>query len=63
MSSISFPPTGQEGTASSCARGGSGWILGRISSQKEHSALKQATQGGGGVIIPGDVPGKGGYNI
>ena len=29
----------QEGTASSCARGGSGWILGRISSQKEWNML------------------------
>ena len=26
---------GQEGMTSSCARGGSGWMLGKISSQKE----------------------------
>ena len=31
--------TGQEGMPSSCTRGGSGWILGNISSQK--GAVKQ----------------------
>lgn len=42
--------TGLEDVASSCARGGSGWISERIHSQKELS-----NQGGGGVSIPGSV--------
>lgn len=33
--------------ASCCARGGSGWILGSISSPKEQSALAQVVQGSG----------------
>ena len=45
--------TGHEVMASSCTRGGSGWRLGKVYSQKEWSALKQAAQGGGGVTVPG----------
>ena len=41
--------------ASRCARGGSGWILGKNYSQKSGEALAQAAQGGGGVTIPGGV--------
>ena len=37
--------------ALSCTRGGSSWILGKISSPKEQ--LTQTAQGGGAVIIPG----------
>ena len=36
-----------------CARGGSGWLSGTISSQKEYSGTEQAAQGGGGVTAPG----------
>jgi len=42
--------------ASSCARGGSGWMLGKISSQKEQCCSGTAAQRGGGVTIPGGVP-------
>ena len=35
------------------ARGGAGWILGKISSQKEWLCTGTAAQGGGGVTIPG----------
>ena len=38
---------GQEVMAFSCARGGSGWILGKMSSQN--------AQTGGGVVVPGGV--------
>jgi len=38
--------------ASSCVRGGSGWILGKMSFLQE---LAQAAQGSGGVPIPGGV--------
>ena len=38
---------GQEVMAFSCARGGSGWILGKMSS---HNA-----QAGGGTVVPGGV--------
>ena len=41
--------------ASSCTRGGSGWTLGNISSQKSGDTLAQAAQEGGGVSVPGDV--------
>ncbi|XP_031949389.1 uncharacterized protein LOC116436395 [Corvus moneduloides] len=37
---------GQEGTASSCARGGSGWIFGKIPPGKGGQALGGAAQGG-----------------
>ena len=40
-------------TALSCARGGSGWILGTISSPKEWQCSGTAALGGGGVTIPG----------
>jgi len=43
--------------ASSWARGGSGWMLGKISSAKEWSGAGMAAQGGGGVTIPGGVQG------
>ena len=36
---------GEEVMASSCTRGGSGWILGRISSLKEWSGSGTAAQG------------------
>jgi len=39
---------------SGCARGGSGWILGK-NSPKEWP-LAQAAQGSGGVTVPGGVP-------
>ena len=42
--------------ASCSARGGSGWILGNISSQKEQCCSGTAAHGGGGVTIPGGVP-------
>lgn len=44
--------TGQEETASSCARGGLDWILGKIPSWKEWSGTGP---GHGGITIPGDV--------
>ena len=37
--------------ASSCAQGGTGWMLGKVSGD----ALAQAAQGGDGVTIPGGV--------
>ena len=44
--------------ASGCARGGSGWILGKAYSSKEWSCsgISRAAQGGGGVAVPGGVP-------
>jgi len=42
--------------ASSCAREGSGWILGKICYPKERSGTGTAAQGGGGVTIPGGAP-------
>ena len=44
-----------EGMASSCARGGSGWKRGDISSQREQSGFGM---GDGGVTVPGGVQGK-----
>ena len=41
--------------ASSCARGGSGWILGTISSPKEQCCSGTAAQGGEGVTVHGGV--------
>jgi len=40
--------------ASSCSRGGSGWIL-RKTFQKERCCSGTAAQGGGGVTVPGGV--------
>jgi len=40
------------GVKFSCSGGGSGWILGKISSQKSGNALEQAVKGGGYVIVP-----------
>jgi len=37
--------------ASGCATRGSGWMLGKISSQKSDEALEQPVQGGGGVTV------------
>ena len=45
--------------ASSCARGGSSWMLGKNSSQKRGEVLEQAAQGGGGVTAPAGVQKKG----
>ena len=45
--------------ASSCARGGLGWILGKNILKKSGEALAQAAQGGDGVTIPGGVQEKG----
>jgi len=42
--------------ASHCTRGGSGWLLGNISSQKEWSGRGMGCPGSGGVTIPGGVP-------
>ena len=42
--------------ASSCARGDSGWMLGRTSSPKKWSDTDTAAQGGGDVTIPRGVP-------
>jgi len=36
-------------------RGGSGWILGKNSSQKEQSGIGTAAQGGGRGTVPGGV--------
>ena len=46
---------GWEVRASTCARGGSGWILGKISSPKVQWCIGTAAQGGGGVTVPGGV--------
>ena len=43
---------GRSKSSLSCSRGGSGWILGNISSQSGN-ALEQAAQGGDGVTDPG----------
>ena len=45
---------GQEGMASSCTRGGSGWMSQFLLS-KGSEAAAQAAQGGGRVTIPGGV--------
>jgi len=37
-------------------RGGSGWILGNISSPKERSGSGTAAQGNDGVTVPGGAP-------
>jgi len=37
-------------------RGGSGWILGNISSQKQRPCAGTAARGGDGVTVPGGVP-------
>jgi len=50
---------GKEGMALSCSRGGSGWILGKIYSQKECWILAQSAQGGGGVTVPESIREKG----
>jgi len=42
--------------ALSCARGGSGWILAKISSPIELYCSGTAAQGGGGVTVHGGVP-------
>ena len=44
----------QEGTASSCAKGGSGWILGKNCSPK---SAGMAVQGGNFVNVSGSVQG------
>ena len=44
-----------EAMASSCTKGGSDWLLGKILPRKSGEAVAQAAQGGGRVIIPGDV--------
>lgn len=41
--------------ALSCATGGSGWILGEISSPSSGDTLERAAQGGGRVTVPGSV--------
>ena len=41
--------------ASSCVRGGSDWILGKMSYWQSGQALDQAAQGSGGVPVPGGV--------
>ena len=46
---------GWEGMASGCTRGGSGWMLGKISLPKEWWCSGTAAQGGGGVTVPGGV--------
>ena len=46
---------GWEVMASSCAGGGSGWILGKNSFQKEWWCSGTAAQEGGGVTVPGDA--------
>jgi len=38
--------------ASSCDRGGSGWISGKTILRKSGETLAQAARGGGGVVIP-----------
>jgi len=40
--------------ASSCAKGGSGWILRKLF-RKSSEAVAQAAQGGEGITVPGDV--------
>ena len=54
---------GSEVVASSCTRGGSGWILGRISSQKEWWCTGTHCLGRCGVTDPGGVEEKGKYCI
>jgi len=49
--------------ASSCTRGGAGWILGNISSLKEQCCSGTAAHGGGGVTVPGGVQGAWGCGI
>jgi len=51
---------GLEGTASSCARGGSCWKLEKFLLRKSSQALGRVAQGGGGVTVPGDVEGEAG---
>ena len=46
---------GQEIIALGCARGDSGWILGKNYSQKSGEALEWAAWGGGGTTIAGGV--------
>jgi len=41
--------------ASGCARRGSGWMLGKISSHKSNDILEQAAEVGGGVAISGGI--------
>jgi len=40
-------------------QGGSGWMFGKISSQKHGEILEQTSQGGGRVTIPGGFQEKG----
>ena len=47
--------TGQEGMALSCARGGLGWLLRNISSQKEWSSTGTGCLGKVVVTVPGGV--------
>lgn len=41
--------------AVSCARGGLGWILGKLHLRKSSEAVAQAAQGGSRVIVPEGV--------
>ena len=41
--------------ALSCTKGGSGWVLGQIYSQKEWSCTGIGCQRGGAVTVPGGV--------
>jgi len=41
---------------SSCARGVSGWVLGKFLLRRSANALEQAGQGGDGDIISGGFP-------
>jgi len=40
-------------------KGGPGWILGEVSSQKEWSGVEIGLQGNCGVTVPGGFQGKG----
>ena len=45
----------QEVMPLTCAREGSGWIPGKISSSYEWSGLKQTAQGSGGITVHGGL--------
>ena len=55
VSSPKLQVTGEEEMASSCAKGGLDWIVGKIALPKELSSTGTGCQGISGVTVPGGI--------